>query len=75
VILGQIRAGQYAGHTGKSLGQIAREAGKDPWDVFFAIVAAGASALPHSMSEANVIKALREEFTSREPHHGQIGET
>jgi len=64
VILGQIRAKEYAGHTGKSLGQIAREAGQDPWDVFFTIVAAGASALPRSMSEANVIKAMREDFTS-----------
>ncbi len=65
VILGQIRAREFAGHTGKSLGQIAREAGKDPWDVFFTIVAAGgAAALPHSMSEANVIRTMREGFTS-----------
>jgi N-acyl-D-aspartate/D-glutamate deacylase len=64
VILGQIRAKEYAGRTGLSLGQIARDAGKDPWDVFFAIVAAGSSALPQSMSEANVIKAMRQDFTS-----------
>ena len=64
VILSKIRLPGYAGHNGQSLGQIAREAGKDPWDVFFAIVVSGAGALPRSMSEANVIKALRSDFLS-----------
>jgi len=73
VILGQIRAKEYAGRAGLSLGQIAREAGKDPWDVFFAIVAAGSSALPRSMSEANVIKAMRQDFTSFCTDMGPLG--
>jgi N-acyl-D-aspartate/D-glutamate deacylase len=73
VILGQIRARDYAGQVGRSLAQIARQAGKDPWDVFFAIVAAGANALPRSMSEANVIKALREDFTSFCTDMGPLG--
>jgi len=75
VVLGQIRAPEYARHTGKSLGQIAREAGKDPWEVFFAIVPAGCSALPQSMSEANVIRALREEFVSFCTDMGPLGST
>jgi len=73
VILGQIRAKPYAGRAGLSLGQIAREAGKDPWDVFFAIVAAGSSALPRSMSEANVIKAMQQDFTSFCTDMGPLG--
>jgi N-acyl-D-aspartate/D-glutamate deacylase len=64
VVLGQIQAPAYAGGAGKSLGEIARTVGKDPWDVFFEIASAGASALPRSMSEANVIKAMRQEFVS-----------
>jgi N-acyl-D-amino-acid deacylase len=73
VILGQIRAKAYSGRAGLSLGQIAREAGKDPWDVFFSIVAAGSSALPQSMSEANVIKAMRQDFTSFCTDMGPLG--
>jgi N-acyl-D-aspartate/D-glutamate deacylase len=43
---------------------IARAVGKDPWDVFFEIAPHNAFAMPQSMSEANKIKAMREEFTS-----------
>jgi N-acyl-D-aspartate/D-glutamate deacylase len=64
VVLGQIKAPAYAGGSGRSLAEIAQSAGKDPWDVFFEIAAAGAGALPRSMSEANVIKAMRQEFVS-----------
>jgi N-acyl-D-aspartate/D-glutamate deacylase len=73
VILGQIRAPEYAGQVGKSLGQIARQAAKDPWDVFFAIVTAGANALPRSMSEANVIKAMQQDFVSFCTDMGPLG--
>jgi N-acyl-D-amino-acid deacylase len=73
VVLGQIRARDYSGQPGKSLGQIAREAGKDPWDVFFTIVASGANALPKSMSEANVVKALRCDFISFCTDMGPLG--
>lgn len=64
VVLGQIKAPGHAGQNGRSLGEIARGAGKDPWDLFFEVAAAGASALPRTMSEANLIKAMREEFVS-----------
>ncbi|MGE3821215.1 MAG: amidohydrolase family protein, partial [Isosphaeraceae bacterium] len=62
VVLGQIKAPGYAGQNGRSLGEIARAAGKDPWDLFFEVAAAGASALPRTMSEANLIKAMRQDF-------------
>ena len=73
VILSQIRAPDFAKHAGKSLAQIARETGKDPWDVFFTLVPSGASALPHSMSEANVVKALRCDFVSFCTDMGPLG--
>jgi N-acyl-D-amino-acid deacylase len=64
VVLVQIVAPPYARHSGETLAAIARASGKDPWDVFFEIAQAGASALPQTMTEANLIKAMREEFVS-----------
>jgi N-acyl-D-aspartate/D-glutamate deacylase len=54
----------YAAHNGKSVGEIARSMKQDPWDVFFAIARAGAFAMPQSMSEANKIKAMKQDFVS-----------
>lgn len=62
----------YDGSSGLSVGEIARAAGKDPWDVFFEIAPSGASAMPQSMSEANKIKAMREEFTSFDTDAGPM---
>jgi len=65
IILGAIAHPEYAKYGGLSIKAIAERTRKDPWDVFFAIAGAGnASAMPQSMSEANKIKAMREEFTS-----------
>jgi len=75
VVLSQIHLPEYSRHAGKSLGQIARESGKDPWDVFFQIVPAGCNALPQSMSEANVILALRQDFISFCTDMGPLGAT
>jgi N-acyl-D-aspartate/D-glutamate deacylase len=73
VVLSRIRAPEFASKAGRSLGQIAAETGKDPWDVFFTVVASGASALPRSMSEANIIKALRFDFISFCTDMGPLG--
>jgi N-acyl-D-amino-acid deacylase len=73
VILGRIQDPAYARYNGKSLGEIARAAGKDPWDVFFAIARAGAFAMPQSMSEANKIKAMRQDFVSFDTDAGPAG--
>jgi N-acyl-D-aspartate/D-glutamate deacylase len=64
VVLVQIRAAAYAKQGGQSLAAVARAAGKDPWDVFFELAGSGAGALPQSMSEANLILAMRQEFIS-----------
>lgn len=53
-----------APHNGKSLAEIARALNRDPWDLFFAIARAGAFAMPQSMSEANKIKAMKQDFVS-----------
>jgi len=37
---------------------------QDPWDVFFVMARAGAFAMPQSMSEANKIKAMQQDFVS-----------
>lgn len=62
VVLGRMSVEPYSSHNGRSLGDIARSLGKDPWDVFFEVVRTGAFALPRSMSEANKIKAMTQEF-------------
>lgn len=64
IVLVQINAKPYARHNGETLAAIAKAEAKDPWDVFFEIAQAGATALPQSMTEVNVIRAMREEFVS-----------
>jgi len=51
---------------------IARGTGKDAWDVFFDLTLTNASAMPQSMSEANKIKAMREDFTSFDTDAGPM---
>ena len=72
VMLGQIQDPAYAKHNGKSLGEIARAEKRDPWDVFFAIARAGAFAMPQSMSEANKIKAMKQDFVSFDTDAGPV---
>ena len=55
---------EFVPHNGKSIGEIARATRRDAWEVFFAIAKVGAFAMPQSMSEANKIKAMRQEFIS-----------
>lgn len=64
IIIAGIVDPAYKSHNGKSLGEIARAAKQDPWEVFFAMARTGASAMPQSMSEANKIKAMQQEFVS-----------
>jgi N-acyl-D-aspartate/D-glutamate deacylase len=64
IVLGRIQDPAYATHNGKSLGEIARITKQDPWELFFTLARAGAFAMPQSMSEANKIKAMQEEFIS-----------
>jgi len=65
-------AAPYTKYSGTSIGEIARAVGKDPWDVFFELAPTSAGAMPQSMSEANKIKAMREEFTSFDTDAGPL---
>lgn len=65
-------AAPYEKFNGSSVGDIGRAVGKDPWDVFFQIAPTGAGAMPQTMSEANKIKAMREEFTSFDTDAGPL---
>ena len=73
VVLNGIRHPSYANLGGRSLAEIARSAGRDPWDAFFEIAGAGAFALPESMSEANKIMAMRREFICFDTDVGPAG--
>lgn len=65
VVVGRIAAKPYQDHNGRDIAAIARDAGRDPWEVFFDILKdGGAFAMPRTMSEANKIKAMRAEFVS-----------
>lgn len=64
VIIGQASSRAYRDHVGKSLAEIAQAKGEDPWDTFFNLVATGAFALPESMTDANKILAMQQEFVS-----------
>jgi len=64
IVVAGLKLPQYASYNGQSVGTIARAVRKDPWDVFFEIAQSEAFAMPQSMSEANKIKAMREEFVS-----------
>jgi N-acyl-D-aspartate/D-glutamate deacylase len=74
IVLGDIRHEQYAQYGGMTVKAIADQVKKDPWDVFFDIAANGSAfTMPQSMSEANKIKAMREEFTSFDTDVGPAG--
>jgi N-acyl-D-amino-acid deacylase len=65
IVVSQIQDPAYASYNGRSVGEIAKAAGKDPWDIFFAICRGGRNggyAMPQSMSEANKIKAMQQPF-------------
>jgi N-acyl-D-aspartate/D-glutamate deacylase len=64
VVLGEMTDRHYSAHGGKSLLAVAKALEKDPWDVFFDACRMNAFALPQTMTEANLIKAMREEFVS-----------
>src|SRR5262245_42242239 len=75
ILLGRIQDAAYAQYNGKSLGEIARAVKQDPWDVFFAIARAGAFAMPQSMSEANKIKAMKQNFVSFDTDAGPVAQS
>ncbi len=64
VVVGQASDPKYSGSGGQTVAEIAKAAGEDPWDTFFSLVGTGAFALPQSMTDANKILAMQQEFVS-----------
>lgn len=64
IVVAGLATTPYAQYNGQTIGAIARATAKDPWHIFFEIAPHNVFAMPQSMSEANKIKAMREEFTS-----------
>ncbi len=64
VIIGQSGDARYADLLGQSVAAIAKAKQEDVWDTFFNLVTSGAFALPQSMTDANKIMAMRQEFVS-----------
>ena len=73
IVVAGMKQPEYARYNGQSIGVIARVCHKDPWEVFFEIAQTDVFAMPQSMSEANKIKAMREEFTSFDTDSGPAG--
>jgi N-acyl-D-amino-acid deacylase len=64
VIIGRTSDKRYAEHSGKSVAEMAKAVGEEPWDTFFNLVRSDAFALPESMTDANKILAMQQEFCS-----------
>ena len=64
VVIGQATDPRYASLVGQSVAAIARATDEDPWETFFELVQSGAFALPQSMTDANKILAMQQDFVS-----------
>ena len=64
VVIGRCNDARYNEYNGLSVAAIARACEIDPWDLFFDLVRAGAFALPQTMTDANKILAMQQEFVS-----------
>lgn len=73
VVIAAVNDEPYSKYNGQSLASIAQQLGRDPWDVFFELCLVGAFAMPQSMSEANKILAMQQEFISFDTDVGPDG--
>ncbi len=64
IVIGQTGDNRYSDLTGQAVAEMAKARGEDPWDTFFNLVRSGAFALPQSMTDANKILAMQQEFVS-----------
>jgi N-acyl-D-amino-acid deacylase len=64
IVVGSTNNKQYEGLDGQTVAAIAKAKNEDPWDTFFNLVQSGAFALPETMSDANKILAMQQEFVS-----------
>lgn len=73
VVVAGMTEAPYAGHSGKPLAEVATAVGKDPWDTFYELCKTSTFALPKTMTEANLIKAMRQEFICFDTDVGPTG--
>jgi N-acyl-D-amino-acid deacylase len=64
VIVGKTSDSKYDSLMGKSVAEVAAAIKEDVWDTFFKLVLAGAFVLPQSMTEANKILAMQQDFVA-----------
>lgn len=64
IVIGRSNVSRYKELDGSSVQTIANAMDEDPWDTFFTLVRNGAFALPQTMSDANKIRAMQQEFVS-----------
>jgi N-acyl-D-amino-acid deacylase len=64
VIVGYSSPEKYSKLSGRSVAEIAVTLKEDPWDTFFELARNGAFALPESMTEANKVLAMEQDFMS-----------
>ncbi|MCA9124358.1 MAG: serine hydrolase [Planctomycetaceae bacterium] len=64
VVIGQAEDPRYSELVGQSVAAMARAREEDPWETFFNLVRTGAFALPQSMTDANKILAMQQDFVS-----------
>jgi N-acyl-D-amino-acid deacylase len=64
IIVGRSNNSKYEGLDGQSVAAIAKAKDEDPWDTFFNLVRSGAFALPETMTDANKILAMQQNFVS-----------
>ncbi len=64
VVVGKTNDAKYDSLIGKSVAEIAALQKEDAWETFFKLVKAGAFVLPQSMTEANKIMAMQQDFVS-----------
>ncbi|QDT10172.1 serine hydrolase [Planctomycetes bacterium K23_9] len=64
IIIGRSNHKRYRVHNGLSVKKIAEALNEDPWETFFNLVGSGAFALPQTMTDANKILAIQQDFVS-----------
>lgn len=64
IIVGRSNDERYQKFDGLSVKEIAEAMDEDPWETFFQLVQSGAFALPQTMTDANKILAMKQEFVS-----------
>ncbi len=64
IIIGSSNLPKYKPYDGRSLAAMAKACNEDPWDTFFNLVRSDAFALPETMTDANKIMAIQQDFIS-----------